>query len=276
MNLSLLLDMAASAMPERVGIVAGDTSLTYADLARRALSAAQVFAATPNAERVVMVDLNSAAVPIALYGAAVAGVPFVPVNYRLTDEQLRGIVTRTAPAILIAGAGVRDRIEGIEGITIVDRDEFLERTRGEPSDAPPVDADPESIAVLLYTSGTTGEPKAAVLRHSNLASYNLSTIDLAAADEDEAALVSVPAYHIAGVSAVLSSGYAGRRIVYLESFDPQQWVAAVDRHGISASIGYALAPGDAQNLQRLLQLADDAMYCAKRRGKNCVMHASAA
>jgi len=55
-----------------------------------------------------------------------------------------------------------------------------------------------------------------------------------------------------------------------------QAVAAVDRHGISASIGYALAPGDAQNLQRLLQLADDAMYAAKRRGKNCVMHASAA
>jgi fatty-acyl-CoA synthase len=233
MNLSLLLDMAASAMPDRVGIVAGDTELTYADLAQRSLVAAQMFTATPNAERVVMVDLNSAAVPIALYGAALAGVPFVPVNYRLTDEQLRGIVTRTAPAILIAGAGVSARVEGIDGITIIERDEFLERTRAAPSGEPAVDADPESIAVLLYTSGTTGEPKAAVLRHSNLASYILSTIDLAAADEDEAALVSVPAYHIAGVSAVLSSGYAGRRIVYLESFDPQQWVAAVERHKIT-------------------------------------------
>ena len=233
MNLSLLLDMAASAMPDRVGIIAGDIELTYADLAQRALAAAQMFAATPNAERVVMVDLNSAAVPIALYGAALAGVPFVPVNYRLTDEQLRAIVTRTAPAILIAGTGVSARVEGIDGITIVERDEFLERTRVQPSAEPAVDADPESIAVLLYTSGTTGEPKAAVLRHSNLASYILSTIDLAAADEDEAALVSVPAYHIAGVSAVLSSGYAGRRIVYLETFDPQQWVAAVERHKIT-------------------------------------------
>lgn len=233
MNLSLLLDMAASAMPDRVGIVAGDTELTYADLAQRALAAAQLFAATPNCERVVMVDLNSAAVPIALYGAALAGLPFVPVNYRLTDEQLRGIVTRTAPALLIAGADVRPRIEGIEGITVIDRDDFLSRTLAEPTGDAPADADPESIAVLLYTSGTTGEPKAAVLRHSNLASYILSTIDLAAADEDEAALVSVPPYHIAGVSAVLSSGYAGRRIVYLESFDPQQWVAAVERHRIT-------------------------------------------
>ena len=52
-------------------------------------------------------------------------------------------------------------------------------------------------------------------------------------------------------------------------------VAGVDRHGISASIGYALAPGDAQNPQRLLQLADDAMYDAKRLGKNRVVHAGA-
>src|SRR4051812_13656288 len=147
MNLSLLLDMAASAMPDRVGIVAADAELTYAELAQRALTAAQLFEATPNAQRVVMVDLNSAAVPIALYGAALAGVPFVPVNYRLTDEQLRGIVTRTAPAVLIAGAGVRARIEGIDGITIIERDEFLERTLAEPSEAPAVDADPESIAV---------------------------------------------------------------------------------------------------------------------------------
>jgi len=44
--------------------------------------------------------------------------------------------------------------------------------------------------VLLDTSGTTGEPKAAVLRHSNLASYIFATIDLAGAEEDEAALVT--------------------------------------------------------------------------------------
>ena len=54
-----------------------------------------------------------------------------------------------------------------------------------------------------------------------------------------------------------------------------QAVAAVDRHGISASIGYALAPVDAQNVQRLLQLADDAMYAAKRQGKSRVVHANA-
>ncbi len=84
--------------------------------------------------------------------------------------------------------------------------------------------DPDDTALLLFTSGTTGEPKAAVLRHKHLATYVITTVEFMAADEDEAALVSVPPYHVAGVSAVLSSVYAGRRVVYLPAFTPEAWV----------------------------------------------------
>src|SRR3546814_17047933 len=73
----------------------------------------------------------------------------------------------------------------------------------------------------LFTSGTTGEPKAALLRHNNLLSYILGTIEFASADEDEATLVSVPPYHIAGISALLSSIYAIRRLVLLPLFSQE-------------------------------------------------------
>ena len=56
--------------------------------------------------------------------------------------------------------------------------------------------DPEEIAVLLFTSGTTGTPKAAVLRHKHLVSYILGSVEFAAAGDDEAALVCVPPYHL--------------------------------------------------------------------------------
>src|SRR3546814_10264086 len=87
------------------------------------------------------------------------------------------------------------------------------------------------IALLLCTSGTTGEPKAAVLRHANLTSYVMSTVEFLGADEEEAALVSVPSYHIAGISAILTSAYGGRRIVYLPAFTAEDWVrvAAAER-----------------------------------------------
>ena len=66
--------------------------------------------------------------------------------------------------------------------------------------------EPDEIAILLFTSGTTGEPKAAVLRHRHLTSYVISTVEFMGADEDEAALVSVPPYHIAGISAITVLG----------------------------------------------------------------------
>ena len=85
--------------------------------------------------------------------------------------------------------------------------------------------DPDrDIAVLLFTSGTTGDPKVAVLRHRHLASYVISTVEFMHAEEDEATLVSVPPYHIAGIAAVLTSVYAGRRTVYLPTFTPEAWV----------------------------------------------------
>ena len=87
------------------------------------------------------------------------------------------------------------------------------------------------MGVLLFTSGTTSEPKAAVLRHRHLVSYIISSVEFMGCAPDEAQLICVPPYHIAGVAAVLSSLYAGRRIMYLPTFDAAEWVRlAVDEH----------------------------------------------
>ena len=87
--------------------------------------------------------------------------------------------------------------------------------------------------MLLFTSGTTGEPKAAVLRHMNLASYLVSSLEFGSAGEDEATIVSVPPYHIASVSSVLSTTYTGRRVVQLESFDAKEWVRLVREESVT-------------------------------------------
>jgi len=227
MHLGMLLQMAADGMEERVALGPRADGMTAFELALRAGRAGTVLAGRAG-DRVALVDLNSDALPIALFGAALADKPFVPINYRLTDEQLRDIVGRTAPAVAIVGEGIAERLGSIEGIDMLSRMEFLDLV-SDPgtSGADMYGGDPDSIAVLLYTSGTTGEPKAAVLRHRNLTSYILSTVEFAGADEEEAAIVSVPPYHIAGISAMLSSTYSGRRLVYVEAFEPSQWVATV-------------------------------------------------
>jgi acyl-CoA synthetase (AMP-forming)/AMP-acid ligase II len=78
--------------------------------------------------------------------------------------------------------------------------------------------------VIIYTSGTTSAPKGVLLRHSNLVSYVLSSVEYAGAGEEEAALISVPPYHIAAVANVITNLYAGRRTIVLEQFTPPQWL----------------------------------------------------
>ena len=234
MHLGMLLQMAADGMADRTAIGPVGSGITMAELATRAQRVGAALAERPG-ERVVLVDLNSEAVPLALFGAALAGKPFVPVNYRLTDEPLRAILERTAPATVIVGEGIAERIGSIDGLELITRNELLAIAADEsaPLADPYADIDPESPAVLLFTSGTTGEPKAAVLRHRHLASYVLMTVEFAGAGEDEASIVSVPPYHIAGISSVLSSTYSGRRVVHLEAFAPEEWVRKVRRERVT-------------------------------------------
>jgi fatty-acyl-CoA synthase len=231
MNTALLLEMAAEGAGDRVAIGPAVGGCAWPDLLDQARSAAGWLASRP-AETVAHLGLNSQAVPVAVYAAGLAAKPFAPLNYRLPDADLRRIIARTAPSVVVADDDMAARAEGIEGVEVITRSAFLaEAAAGH--EPPPVAAEPDDIAILLFTSGTTGEPKAAVLRHRHLTAYVLSSVDFLGADETEAALVSVPPYHVAGVSAVLTATYLGRRTVYLETFTPKAWVDMADNEAIT-------------------------------------------
>jgi long-chain acyl-CoA synthetase len=232
MNISTLLEMAAEAFPDRTAVVAGKSRLSYSQLRAASLTAAAGFKQA-DARYVALLDVNSLAAPIALFGAAAANLPYVPLNYRLTDLELDDLMQRIASAVLIVGEDQRARLNLPDAINVIDRAVFLA------SAAQPIRATPEDVtevnaaAVQLFTSGTTGKPKAAILRHENLVSYILGTVEFGSADETEASLVTVPPYHIAGISALLSSVYAGRRIVLLENFEPAAWLTACESERVT-------------------------------------------
>jgi len=231
MNTPMLLEMAADGMAGRVAVGARQDGLTYAGLFDRARRVAAVVAES-GAERLVFVAQNSSLLPALLFGSGLAGVPFVPVNYRLADEQLRAILARTAPAVAVVADDAIGRVADVGGLTVLSPAAMEARIEA----ATPAEAgfvDPDDIAVLLYTSGTTGEPKAAVLRHKHLASYVISTVEFMGAADDHAALVSVPPYHVAGMATILTSLYGGRRLVYLPQFDPERWVDVARDEGIT-------------------------------------------
>ncbi|MCH6561275.1 MAG: acyl--CoA ligase [Myxococcales bacterium] len=223
MNLMTLLEMAHSAFGDRVGVQNGSDTLTYSELFGAAGGAAGEVQAS-GAQYLGVLDVSSLAVPVALFSSAWAGVPYVPLNYRQTASELEALVARLAPSYLVTDSDRVDALQKLPDTTVVSREDFLSKTRTRSGEASNWPMDPDAIAILLFTSGTTGAPKAAVLRHKHMTSYILGSVEFGAAAEEDAALVCVPPYHVAGIAAILSSVYAGRRVVQLPDFSAAKWI----------------------------------------------------
>lgn len=223
MNVCMILQMAASAGDRPVVTVDG-RSLTAPELQRLARAAASRFRGH---SAVLYLGANHLAYPVALFGAALAGVPFVPLNYRLGEQQLTALQERHPGAYVMHPEDLDDHLD----LTAAPGEAAATEPAGE---EPPSDRD--AVAVILYTSGTTAAPKAALLRHRHLLAYLFNTLEFGAAGEDEAALVAVPPYHIAGLTNLLSNLYTGRRIVYLSAFDAEEWLRAVRRERVSHAL----------------------------------------
>ncbi len=228
----LLLEMAAGAAPDRLALGRRADGLTYERLYDHAGRAAAAFDAM-GVERVVYAAQASPTLPVALFGAAWSGLPFVPVNYRLADDRLRAIVAGQAPAVVLCDDGGGERLAGIDGARTVSVSKLTTQLGGVEPRATEWSPDPDEVAVLLHTSGTSGTPKAAVLRHRHLSSYVLGSVEFLGAGEDEATLVSVPPYHIAGIAAILTAVYGGRRLVQLPSFAADEWVRTARREQVT-------------------------------------------
>jgi acyl-CoA synthetase (AMP-forming)/AMP-acid ligase II len=234
MSISLLLEMAqgsARAIAGDAALVSGETRWTVEELSALADGGAGVIAAS-GARHVAYVGTGGAMLPLLLFAAARAAIPVTPMNYRLSADGLQTLIGRLPNPLVIVDDDYRDAV-GEAGFATIGSAEFLDAA----ATADPVTefADPDAVAVVLFTSGTTSAPKAVELTHSNLTSYIMGTVEFAAAEPDDAALICVPPYHIAGVSAALSNLYAGRKMVYLTNFDAHKWVQLVADEGVTSA-----------------------------------------
>lgn len=225
-------------MGEREALVSGDVRMTFAELDHAARAVA---AKLKGAQRLTYFTENSPAKPAGLFGAALAGVPFIPINYRLSEEQVSALMARVTPSMLIT-----DKNVAYESITNVLPADVVQGEIYE-GEAPDIDG---GVAVELFTSGTTGTPKSAVLKHSNLMAYIFGTKEFMSAGEDEATLISIPPYHIAGVAVVLSATYSGTRMVQLPNFSAEGWIALAQKENITSAF---LVP---TMLQRIIDFAE--------------------
>jgi long-chain acyl-CoA synthetase len=231
MSISLLLEMALSSNPDRTAVVSGDTRLTTQQLSDLADGGAGVIAGS-NVKHVVYVGTGGALLPLLIFASARAGLAFTPINYRLSADGIQALIRRLPEPLVVVDSRYRDML-GDAGQQVIDSDAFL--VAAQAAEPAAEFADPDAVAIVLFTSGTTSQPKAVELTHNNLTSYITGSVEFDSAEPTDAALICVPPYHIAGVSAALSNLYAGRKMVYLPAFDPQEWVRLINAERVTTA-----------------------------------------
>ncbi len=239
MNLMMLLQMAAEGFGERVAISHSSTdssktqNLTYRELYEASRNVAGSIRANETST-VGFVDVSSPNLAVCLFASAWAGLPFVPLNYRLTDEELTELASQILPATMVTGTDYYEKLNSVNDLKCLKTADLdnIEAPANLPEDSD-WEMDGEKEAILLFTSGTTGKPKAAILRHKHIVSYVLGSQEFMSATEEQATLMSVPPYHIACMANISSSIYTGRRIVMMQNFEPVEWIKTARNENIT-------------------------------------------
>jgi fatty-acyl-CoA synthase len=220
----------AHAIPEEVAIRFEDRSISWSELNDRVSRVASGLAShgVRKGDRVAILMTNRPEFVEVTVAANAVGAIAVPVNFRLAPEEVAYVLTHSgadllvtdsdlAPLAVAATAAVgRGQIvvvgsaSSFEGC--LDYEEFIDASVDVPRGA----IDERDVALIMYTSGTTGRPKGAMLTHLNLLMQSLTAIRTSRMfGSDDVALVNVPLFHIAGIGSMLPSLLVGARSVIM-------------------------------------------------------------
>nr|WP_307872773.1 AMP-binding protein [Actinoplanes ovalisporus] len=223
---------AAARRPEGTALITTDTEMTWAELDRRVTAAAhRVASLVPPGERVALVLGNSIEFVVAFYGVLRAGRVAVPLNPGYAPDEL-DYVLADSQAALVVGAGERGSgPPRVRGNLDLDLDTA-------PDDLPEVAA--HDLAVLLYTSGTSGRPKGAMLTHAALAANHdqLDAIDPPVVGPDDVVLLAVPMFHAYGLNTGLGSvAHHAATGVLIDRFDAAASLTVIAERGVTVAVG---------------------------------------
>jgi len=250
MNPAEFLTISSAVVPDREALVSGDggTRISYLEMASQVnrLTNALAGLGITAGSRVAVMATNSPYYVQVYYACAKLGACFVPINFRAKREELAHMLNVSDTSVLFADARYLEIIESIKGdletpLTTVTIDgsngadftyESLIRDASE--DEVFIDVNLDDPTALIFTSGTTALPKGVELTFLNLSLYVVNTMSPAdPSEEQETTLVSVTFAHVAGLTALLSSIWGGRKLVVLPQFEPEAWLKAVERERVT-------------------------------------------
>ena len=283
-NLSTVLESSARSRPDHAAIVFGNRRLTYRELDAAACQVANGLAASGigAGDVVALACPNLPFFPMVYFGVLKTGATVLPINVLLTSEEVRYLLDDSGAKALMCFEGTPELPIGKSGFaafrdapacehfwTITADPQApspIERTKtlgelmaGQKPAFDTVQRSGEDVAVVLYTSGTTGHPKGAELTHTNLVLNAIISRDLVGPGDNDVCMITLPLFHVFGqVVLMVSSLLAGRTMVLIPRFEPGAVLASLERDAITIFAGvptmyWALLhhPGEGVDIARI-------------------------
>ena len=247
LNLSVFLEASARSHPDRDAVVLGDLRLTYAQVDGFANQVANLLVSRgiQPGDKVALSCPNLPYFPIVYYGILKAGATVVPLNvllkareitYHLEDSDAKAYFCFEGTPDLPMGTNGHQGFEqapGCEHFFMITADmmapspvegteTMVQALGGQPDSFESVDTEPTDTAVILYTSGTTGQPKGAELSHSNMVMNALTCNRLfdSLASQHDTHLLVLPLFHSFGQTVNMNAGFStGATLVLLPRFE---------------------------------------------------------
>lgn len=243
MNISENLEKSAYYFPDNIAVIDENKEITYAQFNRHACrcASALVSGGVQPGDHVALCAPNSYAWLVLYFGALKAGAVAVTFSHLLTDAEQSKIISDCRPLVLFTTVEKCMDLKNLEHASflkqiITDKGElsfsrFLKTGR---SDFQTIDRDRQDTAAILYTGGTTGIPKGAMLSHGNLQSSAFNVAHYERSDQNDRALCFLPLNHVfAQVHITQSMIFSGGGVVLQSAFDIEKALDAIQRYRVT-------------------------------------------
>jgi fatty-acyl-CoA synthase len=232
-----LTGRAARARPDRPAVVFGDEVRTHAELHERAARLASVLAAggVEAGDRVALLLHNRIEFVEALLACHRLAAIGVPINFRLAADEIDYILSDSGAVALICDCDVPAARVGLVVSVGPGYEDAVAAVAPRRESA---ELHEDDVALMCYTSGTTGRPNGALLTHRGLVASTLSWIHEMRAGQDDVWLSGQPLFHIGGINGLLPFLVLGATVILTPSttFDPEAMLGLIDAHGVTMCI----------------------------------------